>query len=67
MKNETLDFLTKPNPITNIKQTKEYDVVVVGAGSPGVPCAIAANEAVAKSLCCKKSLMQPLVAMLVQA
>ncbi len=38
-------FLEKPSPITDIRETKEYDVVVVGAGSPGVPCALAAVEA----------------------
>ncbi len=41
-------FLEKPAPITNIRETKEYDVVVIGAGSPGVPCALSALEAGAK-------------------
>lgn len=38
------DFLGKPTPITDIIETKDYDVVVVGAGSPGVPCALSARE-----------------------
>ena len=31
------DFFEKPAVITNIKETKKYDIVVIGAGSPGVP------------------------------
>jgi len=42
------DFLTKPSAITDIKDTKTYDVVVVGAGAPGVPCALSAAESGAK-------------------
>lgn len=42
------EFLQKPTPITNIKETREYDIVVIGAGSPGVPCALAAVENGAK-------------------
>ena len=37
-------FLQQPEPITDIAQTYDYEVVVVGAGSPGVPCALAAFE-----------------------
>jgi succinate dehydrogenase/fumarate reductase flavoprotein subunit len=37
-------FLRHPAPISDIKETKEYDIVVIGAGSPGVPCALAAVE-----------------------
>ncbi len=38
-------FLDAPDPITDIKDTKEYDVVIVGAGAAGVPAAISAKEA----------------------
>lgn len=38
-------FLAAPEPITDIAETKDYDVVIVGAGAPGVPAAITAREA----------------------
>ena len=38
-------FLVKPEPITDIKETKDFDVVVVGAGASGVPAALSALEA----------------------
>ena len=38
-------FLTAPDPITDIKETKDYDVVVIGAGASGVPAALSALEA----------------------
>lgn len=41
----TPSFLSSPDPITDIKETKEYDVVIVGAGAAGVPAAISAKEA----------------------
>lgn len=41
-------FLKAPEPITDIAETKEFDVVVVGAGAAGVPAALSAAEAGAK-------------------
>ena len=38
-------FLEAPEAITDIAETKEYDVVIVGAGAAGVPAAISALEA----------------------
>lgn len=38
-------FLAAPEPITDIAETKDYDVVIVGAGASGVPAAITACEA----------------------
>ena len=32
-------------PVTDIAETAEYDVVVIGAGAAGVPCALSAFEA----------------------
>ncbi len=43
----TLSFLVKPEPIADkdIAETKDYDVVVIGAGAAGVPAALSAREA----------------------
>lgn len=41
-------------PITNIAETKEYDVVVVGAGTAGVPAALSAREMGATVACLHK-------------
>lgn len=41
-------FFAKPEAITDIAETKDYDIVVVGAGAAGVPCAMAAFEQGAK-------------------
>ena len=41
-------FLQKPEPIVDIAETKEYDVVVLGAGSAGMAAALKANEEGAK-------------------
>ena len=38
-------FFAAPEPITNIAEVFDYDVVVVGAGAAGVPAAISAFEA----------------------
>lgn len=38
-------FFVSPDPITDIKKTLDFDVVVVGAGAAGVPAALAACEA----------------------
>ena len=46
----TLDFMPRPKPIPEkaIRQTLEFDVVVVGAGASGVPAALSALEAGAR-------------------
>ncbi len=38
-------FLAAPEPITAIADTKDFDVVIVGAGASGVPAAITARKA----------------------
>lgn len=38
-------FLEAPEAITDIAETKDYDVVIVGAGAAGIPAACAAIEA----------------------
>lgn len=40
----TPSFFVKPDPITDISKTYNYDVVVVGAGAAGVCAALSANE-----------------------
>lgn len=37
-------FFTAPEPITEFTETKEYDVVIVGAGTAGVPAALSAKK-----------------------
>lgn len=37
-------FFAQPDPITDIAETRDFDIVVVGAGAAGVPCAMAAAE-----------------------
>ena len=44
----TPSFFEAPEPITDIAETFDYDVVVVGAGAAGVPAAISAFEAGAR-------------------
>lgn len=38
------EFLQAPATITDISETKEYDIVVIGAGAAGTPAALAAAE-----------------------
>lgn len=38
-------FLETPKAISDVKEKKDYDVVVIGAGAAGVPAACAAREA----------------------
>ncbi len=43
-------FFAEPTPIkeSDIKETKEYDIVIIGAGAAGVTCALSAAENGAK-------------------
>ena len=41
----TPSFFQAPDPIKDVKETKDYDVVIVGAGAAGVPAAISAAQA----------------------
>lgn len=54
--NATLNFMKKPEPITEFVDTKEYDIVVVGAGAAGVACALSAVENGAKVAVLQKEL-----------
>lgn len=51
------DFLQAPAAITDIKETKDFDVVVIGAGAAGVPAALSACEAGAKVALLQKESM----------
>lgn len=48
-------YFTKPDPITDVSQTYDYDVIVIGAGASGVPCACAAADNGAKVAVLQKS------------
>ncbi|QKF06732.1 FAD-binding protein [Berryella wangjianweii] len=41
-------FFAAPEPIADVKETRDYDVVVIGAGAAGVPAALSAFEAGAR-------------------
>lgn len=43
-------FLATPDPIKDIAETKDYDIVIVGAGASGIACAMSAKEAGASSI-----------------
>ena len=51
---EVPKFLIAPEPITDIAETKDYDIVVVGAGAAGVPAVLTAIEAGASVACLQK-------------
>lgn len=48
-------FLIKPDPITDIAETHDYDVVVVGAGASGCPAALRARDCGASVAVMQKS------------
>lgn len=48
------EFLKVPEPIVEFDETKEFDVVVVGAGLAGMSAAHASNEAGARTALCQK-------------
>ena len=56
LRNGIPSFLIKPEPITDIAETYDYDVVVVGAGAAGVPAALSAREAGASVALLQKQL-----------
>ena len=51
---EVPKFLIAPEPITDISETKDYDIVVIGAGAAGVPAVLTAIEAGASVACLQK-------------
>ena len=48
-------YFTKPAAIVDVAETYDYDVVVIGAGASGVPCACAAADNGAKVVVLQKS------------
>lgn len=48
-------FLQAPAAISDIAETKEYDIVVIGAGAAGTPAALSAREAGASVALIQKS------------
>lgn len=50
----TPSFLIAPEPITDFDETRDYEVVVVGAGVSGMAAALSAAEAGAKIACVQK-------------
>ena len=47
-------FLAKPEAVVEFAETKDYDVVVVGAGVSGMAAAVSAAQAGAKVACVQK-------------
>ena len=50
----TPSFLVPPAPITEFDETRDYEVVVVGAGVSGMAAALSAAEAGAKIACVQR-------------